>query len=100
MILLFSWISAVFETDSIHFAGNASVEINDTAIPKFSSLNGANVTACQHYPSELEDLTRAPIESNRIGPNKVRFDPNGDKFDSTRFDSLIIALASLSIHYA
>jgi len=31
--------------------------INDTAIPKFSSLNGANVTACQHYPSELEDLT-------------------------------------------
>ena len=33
------------------------------------------------------------IRSNRIGPKKVRFVSNRDKFDSTRFDSLINALA-------
>jgi hypothetical protein len=31
--------------------------LNRRALPKFSALNAMNVTLCQEYPSELEDLT-------------------------------------------
>ena len=31
--------------------------INTAKVPKFSAMNGANVTMCQYYPPELRDLT-------------------------------------------
>ena len=63
-----------------------------------------------HQRLDKQVSDRAPIESNRVeprgcsirsnrtGPKKVRFVSNRDKFDSTRFDSLIIALAYLDSH--
>jgi len=33
--------------------------LNGGRIPKFSALNAVNVTMCQHYPAELENLTLA-----------------------------------------
>ncbi|TMD61399.1 MAG: hypothetical protein E6I91_17785 [Chloroflexi bacterium] len=49
-------------------------------IPKFSALNAVNVTMCQHYPAELEDLTLmeeyAIARSHPIG-TILKLKPNG-----------------------
>jgi hypothetical protein len=42
------------------FCSPCNAAIRRSSIPKFSAENFVNVTMCQHYPSELEDLT--PIE--------------------------------------
>ncbi len=52
----------------------------DTEVPKFSALNAVNVTMCQHYPAELEDLTLmeeyAIARSHPIG-TILKLKPNG-----------------------
>src|SRR5271167_1446059 len=49
-------------------------------IPKFSALNAVNVSMCQHYPQELEDLTLmeeyAIARSHPIG-TILKLKPNG-----------------------
>src|SRR5271163_572194 len=54
--------------------------LNGRRIPKFSALNAVNVTMCQHYPQELEDLTLmeeyAIARSHPIG-TILKLKPNG-----------------------
>ena len=54
--------------------------LNGRRIPKFSALNATNVTMCQHYPQELEDLTLmeeyAIARSHPIG-TILKLKPNG-----------------------
>src|SRR5271168_827553 len=54
--------------------------LNGRRIPKFSALNGVNVTMCQHYPQELEDLTLMEeyviARSHPIG-TILKLKPNG-----------------------
>jgi hypothetical protein len=54
--------------------------LNGGRIPKFSALNAVNVTMCQHYPAELEDLTLmeeyAIARSHPIGAI-LKLKPNG-----------------------
>jgi hypothetical protein len=56
--------------------------LNGGRIPKFSALNAVNVTMCQHYPAELEDLTLmeeyAIARSHPIG-TILKLKPNGLK---------------------
>jgi hypothetical protein len=56
--------------------------LNGGRIPKFSALNAVNVTMCQHYPAELEDLTLmeeyAIARSHPIG-TILKLKPNGVK---------------------
>ena len=55
-------------------------DLNGRRIPKFSALNAVNVTMCQHYPAELEDLTLmeeyAIARSHPIG-TILKLKPNG-----------------------
>src|SRR5271170_5099024 len=54
--------------------------LNGRRIPKFSALNAVNVTMCQHYPQELEDLTLMEeytiARSHPIG-TILKLKPNG-----------------------
>ena len=43
--------------------------LNSGKVPKFSAMNEVNVTMCQDYPAELEDLTL--IESNMRLPGPI-----------------------------
>ena len=60
-------------------------------IPKFSALNAVNVTMCQHYPAELEDLTLmeeyAIARSHPIG-TILKLKPNG-LVNPTAFPTLL-----------
>jgi hypothetical protein len=43
--------------ESYRFCKSCFQALNIRRIPKFSALNAVNVTMCQYYPPELEDLT-------------------------------------------
>ena len=65
---------------SYQFCKTCFNTLNGGRIPKFSALNAVNVTLCQHYPTELEDLTLmeeyAIARSHPIG-TILKLKPNG-----------------------
>jgi hypothetical protein len=65
---------------SYRFCKSCFNALNRGKIPKFSALNALNVTMCQHYPAELEDLTLmeeyAIARSHPIGAI-LKLKPNG-----------------------
>src|SRR5579871_3512422 len=66
--------------ESYQFCKPCFNALNGNRTPKFSALNAVNVTMCQHYPAELEDLTLmeeyAIARSHPIG-TILKLKPNG-----------------------
>src|SRR6267378_2033232 len=62
--------------------GSCLNSLNRGKVPKFSAMNAVNVTMCQDYPSELQDLTLieeyAIARSHPIG-TVLKLKPNGMK---------------------
>jgi uncharacterized protein DUF6570 len=65
---------------SYHFCPSCFNALNGGKVPKFSAMNGVNVTMCQDYPTELEDLTLieqyAIARSHPVG-TILKLRPNG-----------------------
>jgi hypothetical protein len=65
---------------SYHLCYQCCDALDDNKIPKFSALNGVNVTMCQDYPAELKDLTLVEqytiARSHPIG-TILKLRPNG-----------------------
>jgi hypothetical protein len=72
--------SCALEDASYGFCAPCFKALHKGKIPKFSALNGVNVTMCQNYPPELEDLTLteeyAIARSHPIG-TILKLKPNG-----------------------
>jgi hypothetical protein len=69
--------------NSLHqLCGSCLNSLNRGKVPKFSAMNAVNVTMCQDYPSELQDLTLieeyAIARSHPIG-TILKLKPNGVK---------------------
>ena len=72
--------ACALEGDSYGFCERCFLALHRGHIPKFSALNGVNVTMCHLYPAELEDLTLteecAIARSHPIG-TILKLKPNG-----------------------
>ena len=72
--------TCALEDASYGFCERCFLALHRGHIPKFSALNGVNVTMCHLYPAELEDLTLAEecaiARSHPIG-TILKLKPNG-----------------------
>jgi hypothetical protein len=71
--------------------------LNGGRIPKFSALNAVNVTMCQNYPVELEDLTlmeEYAIARSRPRGTILKLKPNGIRNPTALIQSYVLCTLS------